>query len=391
MPDTRPTVAVIRKTYLARSETWIHTELRAGKRYARIVLTTRTENLDRFPWPEVYQPADLPRLTPAWWADRLGQRLFGRLPYLAGIVRRRRVALLHAHFGYDAVWALPIAQATGRPLVTTFHGGDMYEPDVVEQFAAAYRKLFSLGRRFIVLGENMRARIIHLGCPPEKVCILHLAVDPDEWPLTPRPPIQDAIQLLFCARLTEVKGLRYVLEAMKLLKERNVPAVLTVIGYVGETDVAEMNHPAYVRDLGIEERVRFLGYQPPERFREELQRAHVFLQPSVTTASGIIEGAHPTTLVEAQSSGCPVIATRHSDIPEAVRDGHTGWLVDERHPEQIADRVQWFREHPEALHAFAAQARRHVEERHNLRTEAARLEALYDEVLSEPAAGRTPD
>ena len=386
MSNDRPVVAVMRKTYLGRSEPWIHAELRHARRYRKIVLTTRTENIDLFPWPKVFMPGRLPRLSPAWWRDRIGRRLLGREPYFEGIVERESVALLHAHFAYDAVWALPLKERTGLPMVTTFHGGGLYEDENIRLFRRDYDRLFAAGERFVVLGANMREAAIRLGCPEEKIRVIHLAVDLDEWPFQQRPPFEGRLRLLFCARLIEIKGLRYVLEALKLLGDSGVDVELTVIGYVGDTDVREMDHEACVREAGIAERVTFLGFQPQERFREELLRAHVFLQPSVTTAAGQIEGSHPTTLVEAQASGCPVIATHHSDIPEVVLDGATGWLVQEKQPEEIASKIEWFARHPQSLAEFGSNARRHVESHNNAAIENEKLEALYDELLG---AGRT--
>jgi len=375
-----PVVAVMRKTWLGRSETWIHAEVRRARRYRKIVLTTRTENLDLFGGPRIYMPADLPRGSIQWWQDRLGRWLLRREAYFEDVVRRENVAILHAHFGYDAVWALRLKMRAGCPLVTTFHGGDLYEPATVREFAGGYHRLFHLGERFIALGENMRRALVRLGCPEEKVRVIHLAVDLDEWPYVERPPLEGVIRVLFCARLIEIKGLRYVLEAMRLLAERGVPAELTVIGYTGPADEPEMDHVAYARELGIAERVRFLGYQPPQMVREHLRRTHLFLQPSVTSRTGAIEGSHPTTLVEAQAMGCPVIGTWHSDIPEVVRDGETGWLVEEKRPDQIAVRIRWFVENPAALQEFGRRARRHIEAHYNAAIENEKLEALYDEL-----------
>ncbi len=381
MTNTNSIVAVMRKTYLGRSEPWIHAELRYAQRYRKIVLTTRTENLDLYPWPDIFMPAQLRRLSPAWFRDRVGRCLLGRERYLEGVVEREGVALLHAHFAYDAVWALPLKERTRLPMVTTFHGGGLYEDENVELFRSDYDRLFATGERFIALGGNMREAAIRLGCPEEKIRVIHLAVDLDEWPFQQRPPLEGRLRLLFCARLIEIKGLRYVLEALKLLADAGVDVDLTVIGYVGDTDVREMDHEAYVRESGLQERVTFLGFQPQERFREELRRAHVFLQPSITTTVGQIEGSHPTTLVEAQASGCPVIATHHSDIPEVVRDGVSGWLVQEKRPEEIAAKVQWFARHPESLAEFGANARQHVETHNNAAVENEKLEAVYDELL----------
>ena len=84
----------------------------------------------------------------------------------------------------------------------------------------------------------------------------------------------------------------------------------------------------------------------------------------------------------AQACGVPVIATWHSDIPEAVRHGETGWLVEEKSPEQIAERVAWFRDHPAALADFGCCARGYVERRHNAEIETEKLEMIYDELIA---------
>jgi colanic acid/amylovoran biosynthesis glycosyltransferase len=368
----------MRRTFLARSETWIYVELRHGHRYPRVVLTTRTENLDLFPWPRVFMPADLPRFSSAWWRDRLGRSLLAREPYFERVVRDEGVSLVHAHFAYDAVWALPLCRRTGLPLVTTFHGADVYNPNVVRSFRAAYAQLFARGARFLALGRRMLDRAVQIGCPCEKLRLVRLSVDVDEFAFSPRPPVRDRLVLLFCGRLIEVKGLRYVIEAMARLKAMGTPAELRVIGYA---DPPDQDYPALARDLGVSDCVAFLGYQPPAAVRRQMVQAHVFVQPSVTTANGIMEGAHPVTLIEAQATGCPVIATRHSDMPDAMCDGETGWLVDERQPEQIAERARWFWDRREDLDAFGRRAREYVVANHNAAVEGRNLEAIYDEVL----------
>jgi len=378
MSDERPTAAVLRRTFLGRSEVFIYNELKYGRRYRRIVLTTRTENLDLFPWPDIHMPADLRPPARRWLEDRLWRRLAGRERHLERVCAEEGVDVLHAHFAYDAVWALPLKRATGLPLVTSFHGADIYNAANVKRFRAEYDELFAVGERFVAMGARMAEHAVSLGCPRERIRIVHYNVDPQDYAFSPRRPVEGRLVLLFCARLIEVKGLRYVIEALPLLEEAGVPVQLRVIGYA---DPPDMDYPRLAEHLGVADRVVFLGYQPPARVKEEMARAHVFLQPSVRTADGIIEGAHPTTFVEAQAIGCPVIGTYHSDIPEVVREGETGWLVEERRPDQIADRVQWFYEHPDQLAVFGRRARAHVERNYNAATENEKLERIYDELL----------
>jgi len=371
-------VALMRKTWLGRSEVFIYNEALFSERYDRIVLTTRTENLDRFPWPRIFMPADVPRFSVRWLDDRIGRMVFRREAYFETVCREQRARVLHPHFAYDAVWALPLKKARGLPMVTSFHGADIYNQRTVDLLREEYDELFERGERFLAMGSRMRDRAIALGCKPERIRVVHYSVDVATHPFRPRPPVTDRLTLLFCARLIEVKGLRHIIEALPVLREQRVPVELRVIGYA---DPPDMDYPALAARLDVADLVKFLGYQPPPRVREEMATCHIFLQPSVTTRDGIIEGAHPTTLCESQAIGCPVIATRHSDIPEAVLDGVTGRLVDEKKPEQIAEAVKWFWDHPGEIAAYGRRAREHVEKRHNAVVEGRKLESVYDEVL----------
>ncbi len=92
----------------------------------------------------------------------------------------------------------------------------------------------------------------------------------------------------------------------------------------------------YIAEHHLEPYTRLLGYQPHQVFHEQLEEAHLFIQPSVTSENGDSEGGAPTVLLEAQACGVPVLATYHADIPEVVRDGESALLAPERDPESLA-------------------------------------------------------
>ena len=78
--------------------------------------------------------------------------------------------------------------------------------------------------------------------------------------------------------------------------------------------------------MGLQEDVLLLGALSQEKVAELLPTAHCYVQPSVITPSGKMEGI-PVALMEAYAAGLPVIATDISGIPELVRPGETGVLV----------------------------------------------------------------
>jgi colanic acid/amylovoran biosynthesis glycosyltransferase len=84
---------------------------------------------------------------------------------------------------------------------------------------------------------------------------------------------------------------------------------------------------------------------------------------------------------QALATGLPVIATRHSGLPEQVVDGEDGFLVDEGDYQALAERILVIGEEPELLPAFGAAGRMHVEERYNAATLIERQLEAYRELV----------
>jgi glycosyltransferase involved in cell wall biosynthesis len=129
-------------------------------------------------------------------------------------------------------------------------------------------------------------------------------------------------------------------------------------------------------------RYRFLGTQPQESVRAWLNRARVFSLPSVTAESGDSEGL-PTTVIEAQASGLPVVSTIHAGIPEAVAHGETGFLVPERDWEGLASSILLLLRKDALCHRFAVAGKGRVRALFDLQKQTALLEEIYEDVLSE--------
>ncbi|MGR3293018.1 MAG: glycosyltransferase, partial [Candidatus Scalindua sp.] len=108
-----------------------------------------------------------------------------------------------------------------------------------------------------------------------------------------------------------------------------------------------------------------------------VMKSHIFLSPSVTAADGDTEGGSPVGITEAQATGMPVVATYHADIPEVVLDGKTGYLSPERDVEALAQNLEKLVSNSERWGEFGYNARRHIEEEYNVRTQIRKLEDIY--------------
>jgi colanic acid/amylovoran biosynthesis glycosyltransferase len=131
--------------------------------------------------------------------------------------------------------------------------------------------------------------------------------------------------------------------------------------------------------LGL--RCRFLGTQPVNVVRDWMARAAVFCVPSVVAASGDAEG-FGIVFIEAQAMGLPVVSTFSGGISEAVRDGETGLLVQERDSLGLAEAILSLLGNQELWQRFSIAGRRRVEDHFNLTQQTTRLENLFEPLLS---------
>ncbi|RUU71671.1 glycosyltransferase, partial [Mesorhizobium sp. M2C.T.Ca.TU.009.01.2.1] len=113
-------------------------------------------------------------------------------------------------------------------------------------------------------------------------------------------------------------------------------------------------------DLGIADRVSFLGPRPHGEVKQRLRDADVFLLPSVAGRDGDLEGI-PVALMEAMAGGLIAVSTYHSGIPELIEDHKTGFLVPERDVAALAGKLAWIAENPGPCEPIALAARRKVE------------------------------
>ncbi|WP_123602194.1 glycosyltransferase [Micromonospora sp. Llam0] len=336
----------------------------------------------RDPAPRAPAGADVVSLAAHGRAAALSYLLTRRSDHLVRTLRNRGVRILHAHFGVEGVYIAPTARTLGVPLVTTLHGFDV---TVTKRQLLASRKpswityvtrrdsLFDTGAKFICVSEHIRRCAIEWGYPAERTLTLPIGVDTDV--ITP-VPLPQTPRIVHVARLVEKKGTADLLRAFAVVR-RAVPAAELVV--IGDGPLRG-RLGALATELGVAETVRFLGVRPHAEVLATVARSRVLCLPSVTASNGDQEGLG-MVLLEAAATGRPVVGTRHGGIPEAVIDDVTGYLVPERDPAALADRLVALLADPDLCQRLGAGGRALIEERFDLRRQAAKLESLYRELV----------
>lgn len=306
---------------------------------------------------------------------RRSPRLLGRALLTAAIAAHHArwattdgVVHVHAHYAtYGALSAWMIKRLAGVPYTFTAHAHDLY---VDQDFLA--EKVRDAEAVIAISEFNRRFLADYGGGTATPVSVVRCGIDVTAYAFHEREiPPSGPVRAVCVASLQDYKGHRVLLDALARGGARLQRLELTL---VGDGPLArDLRRQA--GELGLEARIRFAGTATEAEVRAELDRADLFVLPSVVAASGQMEGL-PVALMEAMASGLPVVSTRLSGIPELVRDGETGLLAAPADPDGLADALAAVLSAPMVAAERAQAARALVEREYDIRTTAVQVADL---------------
>jgi glycosyltransferase involved in cell wall biosynthesis len=361
-------VAMFREDFLPFSQTFVFEELRLLQRHRVDVFAGRRLNDALFPYEPVHV-GGLPFLLTGY--SRAFHAQFHSQPY----------ALIHAHFGTSGMYALPYAARYRLPLVVTFHGVDVTVLSSWARFLPhrwPYARMAPRLLRRMTLGlcvsHEIRDRLRALGAPADRLVIHRLGIDLGQFTIGPRDPAR--VEVVMVGRLVEKKGFEYGLQAFARVAKAHPNTSLTIIGDGPRRRSLERLASA----LAVGNRVMFTGVLSSREVSERLQRSDVLLAPSVTGRDGNREGS-PMTVKEGSASQVVPVSTYHAGIPEIVENGTTGFLVNERDIDGLADRLERLVQDPGLRGQMGRAAREKMEREFDNRVQVDELEKLYDRAV----------
>jgi glycosyltransferase involved in cell wall biosynthesis len=315
------------------------------------------------------------------------QRLFSltRFPALFG--RNEMISsldIIHSHFGSDGIYAMPLADKLKIPLVVTFHGCDVTcskktliisgRPSAY-QFLIHERQLKKKASAIIAVSDFIYHKLLDKGYPAEKLHLHYIGVDIDKFTPSDTKPLDRYI--LCVGRHDPKKGIDTLLRAFALIERKHADVKLLLVG----NGILSETLREIAGSLGILNRVEFLGVQPHKEVVKLMQGAEVFALPSQKAESGDCE-ALGIVFNEASACGVPIVSTWHGGIPEAVVDGETGFLAKEKDCEALATHIDYLLSNREQARMMGRRGREYVCEKFDIRKQTAKLETIYDQVLS---------
>jgi colanic acid/amylovoran biosynthesis glycosyltransferase len=378
--------------FLPKSETFVYQYISHLTHFHPVCLSWGFDNLDQFPVPDQDSCLlALKKYTLKWLYNGLERRLLYQIQ--KGFFRRDRAAeriatdflksrnakLIHAHFGTTGVLTCRLKKILDIPHITTFYGFDVSRLATKKKWKEQYIKLFQEGDMFLVEGLHMKSELVALGCPVEKIEIQRIAIPAGKIPFRTRQPKKNSGKAIFIfgGRFIEKKGLIYALKALKKVRENYSNFEFRIIG-----DGPLRNEiTSFIMENGMEEYVLLLGFLSYPDYMKQMQEADIFIHPSITAADGDSEGGAPTTILEAQAMGMPVISSYHADIPNIVIPGESALLSEEKDWKALAENIRYLLDNQSEWEAMGKTGRNLIENRHNITVEVYSLENKYSKLI----------
>ncbi|MCS6860268.1 MAG: glycosyltransferase family 4 protein [Abditibacteriales bacterium] len=306
------------------------------------------------------------------------------LKQLMRLMRREKPDIVHTHTAKAGTLGRLAAMAAGVPVkVHTFHGHvfhGYFGPRKTRIFLAIERFLARRTDRVIVLSEQQAHEIadVYQVAPREKISVIPLGFDLDGFLSAEQHRGQlraelrvpsDGFIITIVGRLVPVKNHRLFFEMARRVAADLPQAHFVVVGD-GELRPALQEEAASLRD-----RVHFLGW------RRDLPV--IYADSDVVVLTSVNEGT-PVALIEAMASGVPVVATRVGGVPDIVRDGETGIVVEPNDADALTAAVRGLLRDAAQREKLGAAGRPFVRERFDQGRLLADVTRLYDELLARP-------
>lgn len=244
-------------------------------------------------------------------------------------LKREKIDLIFAEYGPTACAIYKVAKELEIPLIVHFHGYDVYHKPTLDKNKKIYQKLVPMIFGAIAVSKEMRDDLIAWGIDSKKIvyspcgCKLDFALDrPQEkrqgfLAVGGLVPKKSPLELLMAFHIAVAKGCKYNLTMIG-----DGPLMQSCLDFIQENS--------------LEGRVKMLGNLDHNAVLLEMRRNAIFVQHSVTSEDGNREGT-PVAILEAQAMYMPVVSTKHAGIKDVVKEGVTGYLVDEHDTDSMAE------------------------------------------------------
>jgi glycosyltransferase involved in cell wall biosynthesis len=289
------------------------------------------------------------------------------------ILKTNQFDLLHTH-GYRAdVLGSITGKITGLSLISTCHGFIANDTNLT-LYNMIDRIILRSFNKIITVSKGIKDDLIKSGIHESHITVLQNAVSGHYSNELFSQNRQSKRKLLkidgkdfvigYVGRLSEEKGIKYLIEAGSLLLNESMPIRLLIIGEGPQKKEME----GLVKKANIGDNITFVGFQ--SEIEEWLPAMDVFVLPSLT------EGT-PMSLLEAMAYGIPVVASAVGGVPQVIDSEQNGILVPPGKPQDIKDAIRFLYMNEDLRKSFSSEAQNKIKLNYNVEDWTRKIEAEY--------------
>ena len=230
-----------------------------------------------------------------------------------------------------------LAKLFGKKLVLHYHNKGVCKNQHNFFDDLLYRILFK-NTKVILLSERLYEDVAKY-VKKEDVFICPNGISVPNFVEEILPKINEIPKLIFLSNLIESKGVFILLEALKVLDNKGIAFHCNFVGGAGDISSKQLNQK--IHDLNLQEYVTYLGKKYGVDKYEIFQSSDIFVFPTFYHNE-----CFPLVLLEAMMFGLPIISTSEGGIPDMVKHGETGFVVNNKNPEYLAEKIEYLIKHP---------------------------------------------
>ncbi|MCS3657973.1 glycosyltransferase involved in cell wall biosynthesis [Salinibacter ruber] len=253
--------------------------------------------------------------------------------------------IVHTSFG-----AASLLRPFARPEKTLFHVHGM--PGESLHFRHVMRSDY---RGYVAVSNAVGRALEEKGIPDEKVHVVQNGIELDAGSEANAKEDEgnSHVRIGIVGQIGAWKGHDDLIEALHLLQDRGRSFVCDIVGSGNDEYLEALK--AKIEQLGLQKRVRWRGFVK--------DTAAIYAPLDICVVPSRFPEPFGLVAVEAARAGLPVVASERGGLSEIVVDGKTGFLVEEEHPEQLADRLEQLLDDHELRHEMGRQGKARVRER----------------------------
>ena len=297
----------------------------------------------------------------------LGQRRKSFFCELIKDPRIRSADVIHAHFmGWGYMVGIPLARILGIPVTVACHEVEL--PDVDPEPLRYVQKYAD------AVAVNSKEYIGHwrkLTGSEEKLHLVYQGVDVSEFGDMPKRGLSGRIRLVSIARLVPHKRIADGIKALRQLVDRGVDAEYRIVSDGPERTRLE----ALRSELGLEDRVHFLGFLTREALIAELMASDILLHPSEAEGFGI-------AVIEGMAAGIPVVVAAYGGAEDIVDHGSNGFLYKTGDIDALVEYVVQLANDPAMRRLFGSAARTAAEARFSWEKHMTEMYRMWDQAVA---------